>query len=103
VVLFPLLTDVRTASIVGGKLSDRFGRLPAMLLMTVLQLVACVLCVLASPAQPWLYYLATASMGASGGLLNTQLYSTVGFMFPGQLNAVFAGTFRARFLCVGVI
>lgn len=92
---------VDAVSLVGGRLSDRVGRLPMMIAMAVTQIAAQACAFLSSPASPALYYVTTALLGTSDALVNTQLYSTIGFLFADRLGQSFAGTPIARHTTLG--
>jgi len=79
------------SSIIGGKVSDRIGRLPVVIALAVFEAAALVFCYIASPEMPILYYVATCLLGVADGLLNTQIYSTIGFLFADQLQYAFSG------------
>lgn len=93
---FFVLTVFGASDMIGsyliGKGSDRFGRLPMIMLGTVLFLIVSIYLCISEPPQDqlWLYYIAAVLLGVCDAVFNTQAYALLGSFFSSRSEDAFA-------------
>lgn len=78
------------SSVVMGKLSDKIGKKPVMILATICGLAAYVLSWFVSMKRSYLFYVIMVLLGISDGGYNTQMYSVLGMFQPEKIEAAYA-------------
>ena len=97
------VVDAAASSIL-GKLSDRFGRFPLLVLGSVVHLTGYILLIAASPLNQLTVLIPVACVfGIGDAAFNTQIYGILGYMFPDSSEASFASYKFYRAASTGIL
>jgi len=78
------------ASFVFGRLADKFGKKPVIIIATVFALFGYILSIFVVNEPKWWFFIILISLGIADAGYNTTLFATIGYFFGEKVEAAFA-------------